>query len=399
VSEAKPPPSTSAASPKATRRRYGAVTTTTPDPSAFRAAFLEEFEEYSLEIEATDRIPDGMLRRVAEIGAYRLTIPTEYGGLGLNAVDYQPYLEVAAMGTAAGRMLVHVTNGLWRPLVRYGKPEQQRIVTQMAAGEAVVAFALTEKTGGPGSDLHSRAERSGSSWRISGEKHLITFADRADWFILFAASDDRRKPDSMTAFLVPRDTPGFEIDATQETMGLHGTGHAWLRYEGIEVSDELRLGEVGQGQELVRSFLTYSILSLTTCMVGLSQRALDEAVAYTTVRTTFGKPVSERQVVQAQIANMAADIAAGRSLVRALAAGYDASGPKGVEAFAATAKLFCLNMVGRVTDASLRCHGGFGYTKQALIERIYRDARGFWFEEGTQEIQQLIVGRDILARA
>jgi alkylation response protein AidB-like acyl-CoA dehydrogenase len=203
----------------------------------------------------------------------------------------------------------------------------------------------------------------------------------------------------MTAFLIPRDTPGLEIDATQETMGLHGTGHAWLRYEGMEVSDELRLGEVGQGQELVRSFLTYSILSLTTCMVGLSQRALDEAVAYTKVRTTFGKPVSERQVVQAQIANMAADIAAGRSLVRALAAGYDASGPQAVEAFAATAKLFCLNMVGRVTDASLRCHGGFGYTKQALIERIYRDARGFWFEEGTQEIQQLIVGRDILARA
>ena len=292
-------------------------------------------------------------------------------------------------------MLIHVTNGLWRPLASFGKPEQQQLVTQMATGETCVAFALTEKSGGPGSDLHSRAERDGSSWRISGEKHLITFADRADWFILFAATDDRRKADSMTAFLIPRDTPGFEIDATQETMGLHGTGHAWLRYDGMEVSDDYRLGEVGQGQEIVRSFLVYSILSLSTCMVGLSQRALDEAIAYAKTRRTFGKAVIERQIIQAHIADMKADIEAGRALTRAFAAGYDAG--EDVEAYAATTKLYCLNMVGRVTDHALRCHGGFGYTKDAAIERIYRDARGFWFEEGTQEIQQLVVARSVLA--
>jgi acyl-CoA dehydrogenase len=162
----------------------------------------------------------------------------------------------------------------------------------------------------------------------------------------------------------------------------------------MEVSDDYRLGQVGQGQEIVRSFLTYSILSLTTCMVGLAQRALGEAVAYAKARRTFGRVIAERQSVQAHIANMQADVVAGRSLVRALAAGFDAG--EDVEAFAATAKLYCLNMVGRVTDHALRCHGGFGYTKQAPIERIYRDARGFWFEEGTQEIQQLIVARSVL---
>jgi alkylation response protein AidB-like acyl-CoA dehydrogenase len=373
------------------------MTESAPDLAAFRTFFREEFESRSPEIEATDRIPEDLIHRTAELGALKLTIPPEWGGFGMSTVEAQPYIEAAAMGPAAGRMLVHVGNGLWRPLVRFGKPEQQRVVAGMASGEQCVAFAHTEKSGGPGRDLHSRAELSGSTWRVTGEKHLITFADRADWFILFAATDDRRMSDSMSAFLIPRNHPGLEIDATQTTMGLMGNGHAWLHFEAMEVSDDLRLGEVGHAQEIVRSFLTYSILSLTTCMVGLSQRALDEAVAYATRRRTFGKLIAERQIVQAHLADMEADVIAGRSLVRELATGYDAGAD--MEAFAAAVKLFCLNMVGRVTDISLRVHGGFGYTKEAAIERIYRDARGFWFEEGSQEIQQLIVARNVLARS
>jgi alkylation response protein AidB-like acyl-CoA dehydrogenase len=373
------------------------MTASPPSLDSFRAFFLEEYEARAREIEDTDQIPPDLIRRTAELGGFRLTIPPVWGGFGMTTVEAQPYIEAAAMGPASGRMLVHVGNGLWRPLLRFGKPEQQQLVAEMAAGQTCVAFAHTEQSGGPGSDLHSRAERTGSSWRVSGEKHLITFADRADWFILFAATDDRRSSSSMSAFLIPRGQAGLEVDATQATMGIHGTGHAWLRFEDMEVDDDLRLGEVGQGQTIVRSFLTYSILSLTTCMVGLSQRALDEAVAYAKRRRTFGKLISERQIIQAHLADMEADIAAGRSLVRALATGYDAE--QDMEAFAAAVKLFCLNMVGRVTDVALRVHGGFGYTKQAPIERIYRDARGFWFEEGSQEIQQLIVARNVLSRS
>jgi acyl-CoA dehydrogenase len=163
----------------------------------------------------------------------------------------------------------------------------------------------------------------------------------------------------------------------------------------MEVADTDRLGEVGQGLEVALSFLDYSRLSLSTCMVGLAQRALDEAVAFAHRRQTFGRPIADRQAVQAHIADMQADLLAGRALVRTVAAAYDAG--EDITAIASAAKLFCLNMVGRVTDHSLRVHGGFGYTKDAPIERIYRDARGFWFEEGTQEIQQLVVARDVLA--
>lgn len=371
--------------------------TVVPDLDTFRRFFLDDFERDASEIEETDRIPDRLLRAAAELGAYRLTVPRDQGGFDLTAAEYLPYLEAAAEGPGAGRMLVHVNNGLWRPLVRFGDERQAAIAGELAAGETCVAFALTEKAGGTGRDLRSLAVRDGDGWRITGEKHLITFGDRADHFILVVATDERRAKDSLTAFLVARDTAGFEIDAHQRTMGLHGTGHAWLRYEGMRVPDEARLGEIGQGLDVALTFLTYSRLSLSTCMVGLAQRALDEAVAFAKRRTTFDRPIADRQAVQAHLADMQADLVAARALVRSIAVAYDAG--EDITAPVAAAKLFCLNMVGRVTDHALRVHGGYGYTKDAPIERIYRDARGFWFEEGTQEVQQLVVARDVLGAA
>ncbi|WP_214109366.1 acyl-CoA dehydrogenase family protein [Acrocarpospora catenulata] len=365
-----------------------------PTVEEFTKFFLDEYEPASQPIEDEDAIPADLLKRAAHAGAYRLTIPEEHGGYGLSVTDYLPYLEGAARGHGSGRMLVHLTNGVWRPLARFGNQDQRALIPKMASGAAVVAFCLTEQSGGTGRNLQSRALRAGAGWRISGEKHLITFADRADHFILVVATDDRQAKDSLTAFLVPRETDGFEIDATQHTMGLHGTGHAWLRYSGMYVEDRFRLGEIGQGLEVALSFLDYSRVSLSNCMVGLAQRALDEATSFARKRVTFGKPIAERQAIQTHLADMYADVEAGRGLVLKAARQCDAG--ENFTAAAATAKLFCLNMVGRVTDLSLRVHGGFGYTKQAAIERIYRDARGFWFEEGTAEIQSLVVARHVL---
>jgi len=368
--------------------------TTAPSIEEFRRFYREVFEPRAEEIERTDAIPKDLLEQVAELGVYRLTVPTEHGGYGLELMEYLPYLEVAAHGPAAGRLLMHHTNGLWRPIAWYGNEEQRKLIPQIASGEVVPAFALTEKTGGTGRDLHSVARRDDDGWLVSGEKHLITFADRADWFILVAATDDRKAKNSLTAFLIARDTPGFEIDTSQSMMGCHGTGHAFLRYTDMSVPDSQRLGEVGQGLEVALSFLDYSRVSLSNSMVGIAQRALDEAVAFSKRRVTFGEPISNRQAIQAHLAEMHADVNAGRHLVRHAASLFQAGESFTTEA--ATAKLFCLNMVGRVTDRSLRVHGGYGYTTDAPIERIYRDARSFWFEEGTAEIQQLVVARSVL---
>jgi alkylation response protein AidB-like acyl-CoA dehydrogenase len=368
-----------------------------PELNDFRAFFTGEVEAAAPEIERTDRIPQTVLDGAARIGAYRLTLPEPHGGFGLSTVELLPYLEAAAMGPGAGRMLVHLSNGIWRPILRYGNERQRAIVSRIGTGEAVVAFCLTEATAGTGRDLRSRAVRDGDGWLLTGEKHLITFADRADWFLLVAATDERAAKDSLTAFLIPRDTPGFGIDATQRTMGLHGTGHAWLRYDGMRLDDAHRLGAVGEGLDVGLYFLDYSRISLSACMVGLGERALEEAARFALRRATFGRPIAERQAIQAHLADMRADIDAGRGLVRRAAEAFDRG--EEVSAAASTAKLFCLNMIGRVTDLALRVHGGFGYSVAAPIERIYRDARGFWFEEGTQEIQQLVVARTVLTDA
>lgn len=362
----------------------------------FQRFFLEDVEEAYPEVERTEILPPALHKRAAEADCYSLTLPTEHGGHGMPLMEFLPYLEAAAAGPGIGRMLVHTTNGVWRPLQQFGNAEQRAVISKIPSGEAVVAFCLTEQTGGTGRDLKSRGVRDGDNWLISGEKHLITFADRATHFILVVATDDRGAEDSLTAFLIPRDTPGFEIDTSQHTMGLHGTGHAFLRYKNMVVPDSQRLGKVGEGLDVALSFLDYSRVSLSTCMVGMAQRALDEAVAFSKRRVTFGQPIATRQAMQGHIANMHADVEAGRHLVEHAARlcqdGEDFT------AEAATAKLFCLNMVGRVTDLSLRVHGGWGYTKAAPIERIYRDARGFWFEEGTQEIQQLVVARHVMSQ-
>jgi alkylation response protein AidB-like acyl-CoA dehydrogenase len=362
-----------------------------PDLDAVRALFVSELEASADVAEATDAVPPEGLARLQALGICALTVPLGLGGLDLAPPQALPYLELAGMGPAWGRMLAHVSNGIWRPIVRYGSEEQRALVPRMAAGEAIVAFALTERSGGSGRDLHSRAVRDGDAWRLAGEKHLITFADRAEAFLLTAASDDRRAADSLTSFLIPRETPGLQVEATQHTMGLAGTGHRTLRFDGMAIDDRHRLGPVGHGLEVAMSFLDYSRVSLSACMVGTAQRALDEAVAFARERVTFGRPIADRQAIQVHLADMHTDVAAARALVRGAA-----EAPTG--AASATAKLFCQRMVGRVTDLALRVHGGLGYTTATPIERLYRDARGYWFEEGTAEIQQLVIARDLLAR-
>jgi alkylation response protein AidB-like acyl-CoA dehydrogenase len=353
-------------------------------------AFFDDLEKLAPEIEKTEVLPNSAHVQAALAGCYGLTVPKKYSGFGMEMAEYLPLLEKAAMGPGIGRMLVHLTNGIWRPLEMFGTPDQKGLIDQIVTGEVVVAFCLTEQTGGTGLDLHSRATLEGETWRISGEKHWITFADRATHFVLVVKSGDKE----LTSFLIPRNTPGLEIDSSQYAMGLHGTGHAFLRYQEMEVPDSCRLGSVGQGLEVALSFLDYSRVSLSNSMVGLAQRALDESIKFAKRRKTSGKVIADRQAIQGHLAMMHADVQAGRYLVQFAAKQYSAGKNFTVEA--ATAKLFCLNMVGRVTDLALRVHGGLGFSKASVVERIYRDARGFWFEEGTAEIQQLVIARGLL---
>lgn len=373
--------------------------TNSPDLGSFRAFFLEELEGRTDEIARYGRMPADLMARAAEIGALAMTAPRDLGGLGLPVRQFLPFLEVAAQGPAVGRMLVHVANGLWRPIAKHGSPAQQELISPAGRGEVVIALGVTEPGGGSGKDLRSIAVPSAAdTWRLSGEKHLITWAQHADWFIILAgvgqgAGAEPSAGPKLTTFLVPRSAPGLTVEA-QTLMGLDGTGVGRVVMEDVEVGRADLLGGVGEGMTVLATFLDYSRISLSGCMVGVAQRALDEAVRFARERVTFGKPLGERQAIQTKLADMYAKLAAARALTESLASQYDEGTVRDVDT--AAAKMFCAEAVNDITDTALRIHGGLGYTTARPIERIYRDARAFLFEEGTAEIQQLLIARRLL---
>lgn len=310
--------------------------------------------------------------------------------------EYVAILELVAQAHGSIRMVVHVHNGLWRLVHRYGTQEQkERYLTRWATGEVKLAFALTEPDAGTGTDIRTEARRTRGGWRLTGRKWLITCADVADAFVVVAYTDRNRGASGISAFLVPRSTPGLRITLQPDGMGLAGTGHGLLEFEDCPLPSDALLGAEGQGLEMVlRGFLDVSRISIATSCVGLAQRALELARDQARRRVTFGKPLAERQAIQFMLAEMAVDVQAARLLVLDAARRVDAG--QGCATEAAMAKLFGLEMVGRVTDKALRICGGIAYLRGHPVERIYRDARSLWFEEGTAEIQKLVIARGLL---
>lgn len=363
-----------------------------------RAFILGEMEARVNEMERTQRVPD-LWGPLAERGLLALTLPREYGGRGLALAEYFPILEVVAQSHGSVRMIVHVQNGLWRLLHAHGSPEQKRrYLPRWGSGEARLAFALTEPDTGTGADIGTTARRDGDAWVLSGRKWLITFADVAEASIVVAYTDRSRRQEGISAFLVPRGTPGFTVTSQAYGMGCFGTGHGLLEFRDCRVPAEALLGREGDGLRMVlRDFLDVSRISIGVACLGMARRALDLALAHAKRRVTFGKPIADRQAVQIMLAEAAVDLEAARLLVYDAARRADAGEPFTTQA--SMAKLFGLEMVGRVTDKALQVFAGIGYLRDGPIERIYRDARAVRFEEGTAEIQKLVIARDLLQGA
>ncbi len=363
-----------------------------------RAFIQGEMEDRVNEMERTQRVQD-LWRPLAGRGLLALTLPREYGGHGLPLMDYFPILEEVAQSHGSVRMIVHVQNGLWRLVHGYGSPEQKRrILGRWASGEAKLAFALTEPDTGTGADIGTTARRDGDAWVLSGRKWLITFADVADTFVVVAYTDRSKRQEGISAFLVPRGTPGFAITGQAYGMGCFGTGHGLLEFTDCRVPATALLGREGDGLRMVlRDFLDVSRISIGVSCLGMARRALDLAIDHAKRRITFGRPIADRQAVQIMLAESAVDLQAARLLVYDAARRADAGEPFTTEA--SMAKLFGLEMVGRVTDRCLQVFAGIGYLREGPMERIYRDARAVRFEEGTAEIQKLVIARDLLQGA
>jgi alkylation response protein AidB-like acyl-CoA dehydrogenase len=378
-----------------------ATTSQAPDELAalkqeIRAYVEDEGERWAERIEHERQVPMDLWDELRERGYLRLTAPEQYGGRGVPLTRYLELLAIFAMSHGSLRMIVHVCNGIWRPIAAHASDEQrERFLSPLVAGQTKVAFALTEPTAGTGADLRCAVAREGDTYYVTGEKHLITFGSIADYLLLIARVQGSKGADGTIALMVAPRGEGVRATVMPESLGVRGTDHAHLVFDRAPVPVANRLGAEGDGLSVaLGGFLAPSRISLAMSCVGLAQRALELAVDYAQRRETFGKPLAQRQAISFRLAEMATDIEAARRLVLHAAEEWEHHGAAVTEA--SMAKLFAGDMLQRVTDAALQIHGGLGYFSPTPIERVYRDARAQLFEEGTAEVQKMTIARDLL---
>jgi alkylation response protein AidB-like acyl-CoA dehydrogenase len=343
------------------------------------------------EVEETEKIPyERLFPLFREMGVFGLTMPEEYGGAGLTMAQYVPIIAEFAKVQGGIRALVHVHNSMCHAVAELADDRQrEELLSGFADGTKSAAFALTEPEHGTGMDVGTVAVRDGDDYVINGRKWLITNSDFASHFMVICKVEG--KP---SIILVESDRDGFTREPLPELMGARGGAHELLVFDDVRVPRANLLGEEGDGIKAMEETLVISRVLVAASSLGTAEHALALSIAFAKGRVTFGKPIATRQAVQRYLAEMAVDVHGLRLMLDDATARYDAGEP--IAAEASICKLFGLEAVGRVTDRALLVHGGIGYTRRHRIERLYRDARLNWLEEGTPTIQQLVIARELL---
>jgi len=345
-------------------------------------------------------IPDEIVAEMRDMGLFGLTIPEEYGGLGLNAVGEVQMVMELTWASAAFRSLVAMNLGVGaRGILMDGTPQQRaEWLPRIASGEVIAAFALTEP--GSGSDsagLTTRARREGDEYVLNGTKRFISNAPLAGVFTLMARTNPERLPRNahVSAFLLPADTPGLRIGKPDRKMGHDGAQTADLYLDDVRLPASALLGGAeGKGFQTAMKSLDRGRINIAALCVGQGRRILHDAVAFALERQQFGKPIAEFQLVQAMLADSKAELYAAECMVMDTARRCDDG--QDVSALASCAKMFCSEMVGRIADRAVQIHGGSGYMRDTKAERFYRDVRLFRLYEGTTQIQQLVIAKALL---
>ena len=352
------------------------------------------------QIDDEDEFPAEVIEQAKAMGLYGFAIPQEYGGLGLSTYDEMLLVMELGWTTPSFRSLFGTNNGIaGHTLLEGGTPEQKATyLPKLASGEWVASFGLTEPDAGsdPGS-LTTRAERHGEDWIINGAKRYITNAPVADVIMVFARTRFDVSPSKgVSVFLVPTATPGLTVGPKDRKMGQAGAWSADVYLDDVVVPHKSMVGEQeGAGYVTAMRSLAHGRLHIAALCVGMAQRLVHESVGFALERKQGGNPISNFQLIQALLADSQTDTMAARALVLDAAAKFDSGvdtkmGP-------ATSKYFASEAVGRVADRAVQIHGGAGYMRGVAVERFYRDARLFRIYEGTSQIQQLVIARQLLA--
>jgi butyryl-CoA dehydrogenase len=349
-------------------------------------------------IDREARFPKDTVRRMGELGLMGIFIPEECGGSGGDIVAYALAVEELARVCASHAVIMSVNNSLYcEPVYKFGTPEQkQRFLAPYASGQKLGCFSLTEpEAGSDATNQNVLARREGDQYVIDGRKVFVTNGREAHAALVFAQTDRSKKSRGISAFLVEKGTPGFNVVKTEDKLGIRASDTAEFVFDDCRVPAGWRLDAEGEGFKVAMVAIDGGRIGIAAQALGIAVGAYEMALAYARERKSFGVPIGQHQMVQWMLADMATAIEAGRLLVLRAAALKDAGAPFAPQA--AMAKLFCAESAMKITTDAVQIHGGYGFIKEYQVERYFRDAKITQIYEGTSQIQKLVIARHLLS--
>ena len=356
------------------------------------------------QVASTDQIPESVISEMRELGLFGLTIPEEYGGLGLNTEEECKVAIELGYTSAAFRSVIGTNNGIGsQGLVMDGTDDQkENYLPRLASGEIIGSFALTEpNVGSDSANVQTKAEKDGDSYILNGTKRWITNANIANLFTVFARTDQSQRGSSgVSAFLVDANTPGISLSSKYKKMGQQGAHVCDVIFDNCRVPEENIIGgpnNVNNGFKTAMKTLDRGRIHISAFAVGCAKRLIEISTQFSLEREQFGQSISNFQMIQAMLAESQTECYAAETMVFDAAQRRD-RGEK-VNLHASCCKLYASEMVGRVADRAVQIHGGAGYMDEYAVSRFYRDVRLFRIYEGTSEIQKTIIARNLLKQA
>ena len=362
-----------------------------------RAFAADRITPFAAEWEQAGAFSPELFREMGELGLMGMTVPEEWGGVGADYISYAMALEEISYGDGALGIVMSGHNSVGcMPLLEYGTEDQKRTwLPRMARGEVLTAFALTEPGGGSDAgSLRCRAVRDGDSYVLNGAKAFITSGKTADVTLVIASTDPAAGKRVISAFLVPTDAPGYRVVRVEKKLGQNASDTCQIALDDVRVPADARLGDEGQGYRIALGNLEGGRIGIAAQGVGIARAALEAALSYAQEREAFGNPIFERQAVAFRLAEMATRIEAARQLTWHAAA-LRSAGERCLKE-ASMAKMMATDMAEEVCSAALQTFGGYGFLQDFPVERFYRAARGARIYEGTNDIQKLVIAREIV---
>jgi alkylation response protein AidB-like acyl-CoA dehydrogenase len=356
-----------------------------------------EVKPLAKEIDETCHFPRETFRKAAELGLTGVAIPEADGGAGMDHICYAIMIEEIARVCASTSVILSVQNSLYcDPIHRFGTDEQkQRFLLPYARGEKIGCYGLTEpQAGSNAAALATKAVLKGDRYVVNGTKAWITNGGVADAAIVYVNTHPEKGEKGITALLIEKGTPGFSVGKEEKKLGIHATACTELIFSDCEVPVANRLGNEGDGYKIALSTLDGGRIGIGAQATGIAQGAFEASLTYAKQREAFGHPIADFQAIQFMLADMSTEIDAARLLVRKAAWKQDSGGRFSMEA--AIAKLFASEMSTRITHKAIQIHGGYGYSSEYPVERMYRDARITEIYEGTSEIQRIVIAAWVL---